>query len=126
MTNRGAAAIIMLVSLLASPVFCLAADNSDAALHAGLSAVFGAAGETFLHYHTKLEAPGRVLLGTLAGSLPGLAKELADNRFSGSDMAADLAGALLGALAANFVNSRLTVGITRQANTTMVMLTYSY
>jgi hypothetical protein len=126
-TNIGTMMFIGLVSaVLLLPVFCFAADSSDTALHAGISSLFGAAGETYLHYHADLEAPGRVLLGTFAGSLPGLAKELTDNRFSGSDMAADIAGAFLGALAANFVNSRLKVSVARQAHRTTVLLTYCF
>lgn len=126
LTNRVTAVVIILISALMVPVFCFGADNSDKALHAGISSLFGVAGETYLHYHTDLEAPSRVLLGTVVGSLPGLAKELADSRFSGSDMAADVAGAFLGALAANFVNTRLKVSATRRENRTTVWLTYSF
>ncbi|MGC2061966.1 MAG: hypothetical protein WA610_03245 [Thermodesulfovibrionales bacterium] len=118
--------VITLMSVLFIPVLCFGAESNDAALHAGLSSLFGAAGETYFHYHTDLEAPGRVLFGTLVGSLPGLAKELTDSRFSGSDMAADVAGALLGALVANFVNNRLKVSVERQARKTTVLLTYSF
>lgn len=120
------ALVITLMSVLLVPASCPGADNSDKALHAGISSLFGAAGETYLHYYTDLETPARVLFGTVAGSLPGLAKELTDSRFSGSDMAADLAGALLGALAANFVNSRLKVSVTRRERRTTVWLAYQF
>jgi VanZ family protein len=124
--NGGTAMVITLMSALLIPVFCFGADNGDTALHVGISSLFGAAGETYFHYKTDLEAPGRVLLGTFVGSLPGLAKELTDSRFSGSDMAADVAGAFLGALVANFVNNRLKVNVERQARKTSVRLTYSF
>jgi len=118
--------VITLMSLLFAPVLCCADDNTDAALHAGISSVFGALGETYLHYNFNLEAPARVILGAFAGCLPGLAKELTDESFSGPDMAADVAGALLGALAANFVNNRIGVNVTRNEQRTTLWLTYSF
>lgn len=126
LTNRVTLIVIILMAASMVPVLCFGDDSGNTALHAGISSLFGAAGETYLHYHADLEAPARVLLGTVAGSLPGLAKELADNRFSGSDMAADVAGAFLGALVANYVNSRLKVSVTRQESRTTLWLTYCF
>jgi hypothetical protein len=123
--NGSIVVIIILVSVLLIPVSCFA-DGGDFALHAGISSLFGAAGETFFHYKTDLEAPGRVLLGTVVGSLPGLAKELTDDRFSGTDMAADVGGAFIGALIANIVNTRLKVNVELHAGKTTVWLTYSF
>ncbi|MEJ2685426.1 MAG: hypothetical protein P8Z71_13650 [Candidatus Sulfobium sp.] len=124
-TKVGVAAIITLISVLLIPVSGFA-GSSDFALHSGISSLFGAAGETYFHYKTDLEAPSRVLLGTVVGSLPGLGKELTDNEFSGTDMAADVCGAFLGALIANIVNTRLKVNVERHAGKASVLLTYSF
>jgi hypothetical protein len=124
-TKVGVAVIIVLISVLLTPVSCFA-DDSNFALHAGISSLFGAAAETYFHYKTDLEAPSRVLLGAAVGSLPGLGKELTDDEFSGTDMAADVCGAFLGALIANVVNTRLKVNVERHAGRTTVLLTYSF
>jgi len=114
------------IILLLIPVCSFASDDGNIALHLGLSSLFGAAGETFLHYRTDFEAPGRILCGTLIGSLPGLGKELADRRFSGTDMAANVAGALLGAVVANYLNNKLSVRIEHQSRKVTVSLSYSF
>ena len=93
---------------------CLAVDDKTA--HFGLSALFGAGAETVLHYRTDLESVDRVAVGTLLGSVPGLAKEIADsqqdgNEFSGSDLTADVAGAFFGAFLGNLLNSAIQIQV---------------
>jgi len=88
----------------------------DKTAHFGLSALFGAGAETFLHYRTDFENVETVALGTLLGSAPGLAKEIIDsqddgNEFSGRDLAADVAGAFSGALLSNLFNNAIQVRI---------------
>jgi len=79
-------------------------DGTDKAWHVGASAPFGALGAALAG---REGASGeRLLYGTLVGSLPGLAKELADarrpgQRASGRDLTANLVGAALGALLAD-------------------------
>jgi uncharacterized protein YfiM (DUF2279 family) len=88
----------------------------DTTAHFGLSALFGAGAETVLHYRTDFEDVERVALGTLLGSVPGLAKEIIDsqedgNEFSARDLAADVAGAFSGALLSNLFNNAVQVRI---------------
>ena len=88
----------------------------DRTAHFGLSALFGAGAETVLHYNTDLKDVGRVAAGTVLGTLPGLAKEIADsqksdNEFSQSDLVADVAGAFTGALLSNLVNNAIQVRV---------------
>lgn len=131
MTHRGrhAVYVVTLISVLLVPVCSFGDDNT--ALHAGLSAVFGAAGESVLHYRTELGPGERIILGTIIGSLPGLAKELADsgeenNHFSSSDMAANVAGAFLGAVIANIVNTQIRVSIDTRAKKATAMIAFGF
>ena len=108
--------VICLVMMLA----CFPCANSfafdDKIAHFGLSALFGAGAETILHYRTDFEDVERVALGTLLGSVPGLAKEIIDsqedgNEFSARDLTADVAGAFSGALLSNLFNNAIQVRI---------------
>lgn len=88
----------------------------DKTAHFGLSALFGAGAETVLHYKTDFEDVERVTLGTLLGSVPGLAKEIIDSRqdgneFSGRDLTADVAGAFSGAFLSNLFNNAVQLRI---------------
>lgn len=88
----------------------------DKTAHFGLSALFGAGAESFLHYRTDFEEFERVALATLLGSAPGLAKEIIDsqqdgNNFSGRDLTADVAGAFSGAFLSNLFNNAIQVHI---------------
>ncbi len=90
--------------------------KGDKLKHFGISMLFGAAGESFLHYATDLEGDKRVLYGTAFGTLPGLFKELIDsteegNRFSGGDLAADILGSFCGALLSNTINRNIRVNV---------------
>ena len=105
----------------------------DTLSHFGISALFGAAGESFLHYKTDLKTSGRIILGTALGSVPGLLKEVIDstkkgNHFSGTDLAADIAGAFVGALVANIVNNQIQVKIkkTKKDKTVTISLSFQF
>lgn len=107
------------------------ASADNIALHMGLSSIFGAASESFLHYNTNIGITKRIMYGTIIGSLPGLAKEVIDsthedNYFSGSEMAADIAGAFIGAVIANLVNNKIQVNINKQKGKTTVSLLYRF
>jgi uncharacterized protein YfiM (DUF2279 family) len=120
---------ILLIFLSISNNTVFAVD--DTLLHFGVSSVFGAAGESFLHYKTNLKTSGRILLGTALGSLPGLVKELIDstekgNYFSGTDLAADIAGAFIGALLANIVNNTIQIKIKNTKHDKTVTLSLSF
>lgn len=117
--------------LLIIPASSLAYDDNGEALHFGVSVILGGVSETCLHYETKLETLERVTYGTIIGSTPGLLKEIydgsqSDNHFSGSDMAANVAGALVGSLAANYINNRIQVNVTRQSEKTKVFVSYKF
>ena len=121
-------AFILIIGLLI-PGRSFADDNVG--LHFGLSALFGAASESVLHYKTKLGTVERILYGTALGSIPGLAKELIDsgqddNHFSGTDMAADVAGALVGAVLANIINDKIQVDVDPQEKKATVSLMYEF
>ena len=120
---------ILLIFLSISNNTVFSADNT--LLHFGVSSVFGAAGESFLHYKTNLKTSGRIILGTALGSLPGLVKELIDstkkgNHFSGTDLAADIADAFIGALVANTVNNKIQIKIKKSKYDKTVTLSLSF
>jgi hypothetical protein len=114
---------VILIIVLLMPATSFAADG----LHFGLSAVFGAASETVLHYKTDLNDAGRITLGTILGSLPGLAKEISDNtkednHFSGRQMGIDVAGAFVGAVIADLINNKIQMRIETNKKTTVISL----
>jgi hypothetical protein len=117
--------VAVLIVFFLFPVSSFSDDNNTG-LHFGLSSIFGAAAETFLHYKTDFETPGRIIGGTIIGSVPGFAKELSDNRFSGTDMAADVAGALIGSVIANYVNNKIQVDIEKDSRKIKVSLLYRF
>ncbi len=122
---------VIAIILLIIPASSLAYDDDGEAKHFGVSIILGGASESYLHYKTKLPTLERVAYGTLIGSTPGLLKEIydgsqSDNHFSGSDMAANVAGALVGSLAANYINNRIQVNVTRQSEKTKVFVSYKF
>ena len=108
--------VICLVMMLAGFPCANSFAFDDKIAHFGLSALFGAGAETILHYRTDFEDVERVALGTLLGSVPGLAKEIIDsqedgNEFSGRDLTADVAGAFSGAFLSHLINNAIQVRI---------------
>jgi hypothetical protein len=121
--------IVAITILLFIPVSSFADDNF--ALHLGLSTIFGAASESYLHYKTNAGATERVVYGTILGSVPGFAKEIVDstqgdNSFSGSQMAVNILGALAGSLIANAVNNKIQINIEQNRKRVMVSLLYRF
>jgi hypothetical protein len=108
--------LIITVMLFAIPATSFAFNEYDKIWHFSISSLFGAASETYLHYNTKLETPERIVYSTFLGIVPGVFKELYDDRqknnsFDWGDMAANTGGALVGALLSNYVNNKIQVGI---------------
>ncbi|MFC2156721.1 hypothetical protein ACFLT9_02670 [Acidobacteriota bacterium] len=121
--------VVLVIFLLCTP---LSAAN-DKLRHFGVSSLFGAAGESILHYTTDLNDFGLIGYGTALGTLPGLIKEVIDsthenNRFDMGDLAADIAGALIGALIANLINNaiRIETGTDKGGFVFSVSFGYSY
>ncbi len=114
-----------LIILLLMPATSFAASTDG--LHFGLSTVFGAASESVLHYKTDINDAGRITLGTVIGSLPGLAKEVSDSTedndyFSGRQMAIDVAGAFVGAVIADLINNKIQMRIETNKKSTLISL----
>ena len=107
--------------------------QGDKLLHFGVSVLFGAAGESVLHYTTEWKNFTTISLGTTLGTIPGLIKEIFDStkeggRFSAADLAADFGGALFGSILSNVVNNLIQVSIKRekQSRTFILSLSYSF
>jgi len=109
-----------LLLFLSSPAYA----GDDTAQHFGFSAAFGYIAEDFIH--NKVDTDGeRIVYGTALGLVPGILKELTDDRFDGSDMAANIAGAFIGSLIATRVNRNLVVNIQKQNDGYMLGLVYT-
>lgn len=114
--KKHASAVLAAVVLFLVPVSSSAFNEYDKIWHFSVSAVFGAASETYLHYNTKLETPPRIICSTFLGIVPGIFKELYDDRqkdnsFDWGDMAANTGGAFVGAMISNYVNNKIQVSI---------------
>ncbi len=125
--------LVLIMILLLIPVnsYAYSNDFEEFAVHFGLSAIFGAAGESILHYKTELGTAKRIIYGTIIGSVPGLAKEIVDsteedNHFSGKQMAQNVAGALFGSVIANFINNKIQIKIENQKRKTMLSISYRF
>ena len=104
---------------------------NDKLKHFGVSTIFGAAGESVLHYKTDYGASKRIILGTTLGTVPGFVKELIDsneegNYFSGADLAADIAGAFFGAVVGNFINNAIQVRMSVSKEKRLFIISLSY
>ncbi len=124
---------IILVSILIANSNLNVLAGEDNLKHVGVSFIFGAASETYLHHKTNLDAYERIILGTTLGTLPGLAKELIDstkkgNHFSGTDLAADMVGALLGAVVGNFFNNiiKIKTESSKKKKTVLVSISFKF
>jgi len=119
-------------SILALSLVCagsLSASDSNSIKHYGFSALFGYMGETILNKNYKtLDDIETISYGTVLGSLPGLVKELNDDKFSSQDMAYNFAGALTGALISNYVNNNTTIFVShnKEKKATQVKLAYKF
>ncbi len=118
---------VAVITILARP----ASAADDWTLHFAVSAAFGGAAETYLHHETEIQTAPRIFLSTVCGSLPGLAKEIADsteedNYFSGSDMTANVLGALTGSLLSTLLNDTISVRLNSSVEKKGVHLSLMY
>ncbi|NTV45456.1 MAG: hypothetical protein HGB11_02795 [Chlorobiales bacterium] len=121
-------ALLSLIILVQSASSAFA--YNDKTVHIGASAVFGIAGETYLHHTTDLNNRDKVFFGFILGLTPGVMKEAYDSTqkdkfFNGKDIAADIVGAFAGSLISNLVNNALWVTVDKSANN-HVTLSVSY
>ena len=121
---------VIVIVLLLIPVSSFASQDNYL-LHVGLSSIFGAAGESYLHYKTDLGITKRIIYGTIIGSVPGFAKEVMDSRkennyFSGTQMLANVAGAFLGSVIANHINEKIQINIDNRGKKTTISLLYKF
>lgn len=94
---------VLLGTLLSSSM--LFASDNDKIKHFGFSSIFGYAAETLIHDKQTLSNTQKVIYGTAIGSVPGLVKELSDDKYDGEDMAYNVAGAFAGSLLSNYLNN---------------------
>ncbi len=95
-----------------SSFISLNAADTNSGKHFVLSAAFGFTAETIIHKeYYQYDDFDKIALGTLLGTIPGLAKELTDDKFSTSDLAFDIAGSLSGAILSNYVNNNTSIFI---------------
>lgn len=127
MNKRQILGLAVIFIVVAIPVSSMAIVL-DKPAHFGVSSLFGAAGESYFHYYVPdVGSAERVVLGTVSGSVPGLAKELFDGSvgktgFSGKDMTANIAGAFAGSLISNFVNGKIRFGLEHNGTRTKVSI----
>lgn len=105
--------------------------KGDKLKHFGFSALFGAAGESCLHYTTEWKDFYKISLGTAIGILPGFVKEIVDstkegNHFCGADLAADFAGSLCGAILSNVVNNFIKINVKTEKYARRFTLSVTY
>ena len=128
---RFISAALIIFMLFLFPASSFAFNEYDKVLHFSISSVFGAASETYLHYYTNIETPPRIIYSTFLGIVPGIFKELYDDRqkdqsFDWGDMAANTGGALVGALISNYVNNRIQVNIDNKNKSAKVIYRYEF
>jgi len=107
----------------------LNAADSNSIKHFGFSAMFGLASETILHKnYTQFDDIEKISYATAIGSLPGLAKELTDNKFSNEDMVFNVLGALSGAVFSNYLNNNTSIFIAhnQKEESTEIKLAYKF
>ncbi len=118
---------LLLVALTA--FINLHAEDSNSAKHYGISAAFGFASETVIHkYYSELNDFEKISYATVVGTLPGLAKEFNDDKFSNEDLAFDALGALTGAVLANYLNNNTSIFVSHseENKSTKVMLAHNF
>jgi len=129
--NQFKTLIVIIGILLLSPVSSFADNDDNVPLHMGLSTLFGALGETVLHANTDLGTTGRIVYGTIIGTVPGFAKEVidsthGDNYFDASTVAYDALGALIGSVIANYINNRIQVGVEKRKEGAIISIGYRF
>lgn len=105
MKNR----LIFTLVLLASLFQISFAGDSNSVKHFGLSAVFAYASESYIHDKYSLSDREKVAYSTAIGALPGLAKELNDDKFDNEDMGFNILGSFAGSLLSNYLNNNIFV-----------------
>jgi len=129
--NKLKIVMVIVGILLLGPVSSFADNDDNIPLHMGLSTVFGALGETVLHHNTNLGTTGRIVYGTIIGTVPGFAKEVIDsthhdNYFDASSVAYDALAAFIGSVVANYVNNRIQVGIEKRREGAIISIGYRF
>jgi len=107
----------------------LNAADSNSIKHFGFSAIFGLSSETVLHKnYTQFDDIEKISYATVIGSLPGLAKELTDDKFSNEDMVFNVLGALSGAVFSNYLNNNTSIFIAHknEEKSTHIKLAYKF
>lgn len=117
----------LLLGTLVSSSTLFAAEN-DKIKHFGFSSIFGYGGETLIHDIQTLSDTEKVIYGTVIGSVPGLIKELTDDKYDSEDMAYNVAGAFAGSLLSNYLNNNVFVAFEhnskRKSNKVLVSFKY--
>lgn len=122
---------IYLVLILFFILFHSQAFANDELAHFGISLIFGAVSETYLHYETDYKTAGRIIGGTILGTIPGLAKEINDsmqenNHFSGTDMSANIAGAFAGSVISYLINTKIEVTLDSRKQKATISFLYIF
>lgn len=107
----------------------LNAADSNSIKHFGFSAIFGLASETILHKnYQQFDDIEKITYATAIASLPGLAKELSDTKFSNEDMVFNVLGALSGAVFSNYLNNNTNIFIAHnnEENSSQIKLAYKF
>ena len=107
----------------------LNAADSNSIKHFGFSAIFGVASETVLHKnYQQFDDIEKISYATAIASLPGLAKELTDDKFSNEDMVFNILGALSGAVFSNYLNNNTSIFIAynKEEKSSQIKLAYKF
>ena len=118
---------ILAISVLSA--LSLNAADSNSIKHFGFSAIFGLASETILHKnYQQFDDIETISYATAIGSIPGLAKELTDDKFSNEDMVFNVLGALSGAVFSNYLNNNTSIFIAHNSEekSSQIKLAYKF
>lgn len=118
---------LIAISILST--ISLNAADSNSIKHFGFSAIFGLTSETILHKnYQQFDDIETISYATVIGSLPGLAKELTDDKFSNEDMVFNVLGALSGAVFSNYLNNNTSIFIAhnKEEKSSQIKLAYKF
>jgi hypothetical protein len=107
----------------------LNAADSNSIKHFGFSAIFGVISETVLHKnYQQFDDIEKISYATAIASLPGLAKELNDDKFSNEDMVFNVLGALSGAVFSNYLNNNTSIFVAhnKEEKSSQIKLAYKF